>query len=128
MIGWSAPFYIESNILTYLVAFIIIDLRLLEPSHSASGNFFWINMQYITVKNLILLCLETSISTFINLYFILIPAAFLGVPAKVITLPIQLFLQFWYHTKHIKKMGILEKIIVTCPIIVHHAINSWIYR
>jgi hypothetical protein len=41
-----------------------------------------------------------------------------------ITLPIHLFLQFWYHTKHIKKLGVLEQIIVTpSHHRVHHAIN-----
>jgi alkylglycerol monooxygenase len=35
-----------------------------------------------------------------------------------------LFLQFWYHTKHIKKMGFLEQILVTpSHHRVHHAIN-----
>jgi hypothetical protein len=56
----------------------------------------------------------------------LIPAALLGVPSKVIaiTLPIHLFLQFWYHTKHIKKIGFLENILVSpSHHRVHHAIN-----
>ena len=46
---------------------------------------------------------------------LLIPMALLGVPAEVyaIVAPIHLFAQFWYHTRHIKKMGFLEKIIVT---------------
>jgi hypothetical protein len=72
--------------------------------------------------------LRQSISSFVNLFtFLLLPAAFLGVPAKVIAivLPLHLFLQFWYHTKHIGKMGILEKIIVTpSHHRVHHAINK----
>ncbi len=71
--------------------------------------------------------LRQSISSFLNLFtFLLIPAALVGVPAKVIaiTLPIHLFLQFWYHTKHIKKMGFIEKILVTpSHHRVHHAIN-----
>ena len=71
--------------------------------------------------------LRQTISSFVNLFtFLLIPAAVLGVPSVVIavTLPIHLFLQFWYHTKHIKKMGFLEKILVTpSHHRVHHAIN-----
>jgi hypothetical protein len=71
--------------------------------------------------------LRQSISSFVNLFtFLLIPAAILGVPAQVVAtiLPIHLFMQFWYHTRHIDKMGILEKIIVTpSHHRVHHAIN-----
>jgi hypothetical protein len=58
--------------------------------------------------------------------FLLLPAALLGVPGQVIAVvaPIQLFAQFWYHTQHIGKMGILEHIIVTpSHHRVHHAIN-----
>jgi hypothetical protein len=56
----------------------------------------------------------------------LIPAAFLGVPNEVIGIlaPLHLFGQFWYHTKHIGKLGWLEYIIVTpSQHRVHHAIN-----
>jgi hypothetical protein len=56
----------------------------------------------------------------------LLPAAVLGVPAETIAIvaPQHLFLQFWYHTQHIDRMGILEKIIVTpSHHRVHHAIN-----
>jgi hypothetical protein len=92
-------------------------------------NFFW-NKHAIhhSSEEFNLSCaLRQSISSFVNLFtFLLIPAALLGVPAKVIaiTLPIHLFLQFWYHTKHIKKLGFLEEIIVTpSHHRVHHAIN-----
>ena len=50
----------------------------------------------------------------------------MGVPTEVISTltPIHLFAQFWYHTKHIGKMGFLEYIIVTpSQHRVHHAIN-----
>jgi hypothetical protein len=56
----------------------------------------------------------------------LLPAALLGVPPEVIGVvaPLHLFAQFWYHTQHIRSMGILEKIIVTpSHHRVHHAIN-----
>jgi hypothetical protein len=80
------------------------------------------------VKNLIWLAPYASpIASLTNLFtFLLIPAALLGVPTSVIaiTLPLHLFLQFWYHTKHIKKMGFLENILVTpSHHRVHHAIN-----
>ena len=56
----------------------------------------------------------------------LLPLAIIGVPAEVyaVVAPLHLFLQFWYHTQHIEKMGFLEKIIVTpSHHRVHHAIN-----
>ncbi len=56
----------------------------------------------------------------------MLPAALLGVPTKVIAvvLPIQLFAQFWYHTRTIDRMGWLEYFLVTpSHHRVHHAIN-----
>ena len=52
--------------------------------------------------------------------------AILGIPANVIAIvgPLHLFAQFWYHTRLINRMGILEHIIVTpSHHRVHHAIN-----
>lgn len=72
--------------------------------------------------------LRQSISEiFSYMAFFLIPLAILGVPAEVyaVVAPIHLFLQFWYHTRLIGKMGFLEKIIVTpSHHRVHHAINA----
>ena len=56
----------------------------------------------------------------------LIPAALLGIPPYIFAIigPIHLFMQFWYHTQLIDKLGWLEKIIVTpSHHRVHHAIN-----
>ena len=56
----------------------------------------------------------------------MIPAALLGTPAKIFAIigPIHLFMQFWYHTKLIDKLGWLEHIIITpSHHRVHHAIN-----
>lgn len=125
-----ALFRQEVSIASVLIAFIVIDFYGYW-SHRLSHqiNFLW-NKHAIhhSSEEFNLSCaLRQSISSFVNLFtFLLLPAAIVGVPAKVIaiTLPIHLFLQFWYHTKHIKKMGILEKIIVTpSHHRVHHAIN-----
>lgn len=125
-----AFFQQEITILSIALAFIVIDFYGYW-SHRLSHqiNFFW-NKHAIhhSSEEFNLSCaLRQSISSFVNLFtFLLLPAALIGVPTKVIaiTLPIHLFLQFWYHTKHIKKMGILEKIIVTpSHHRVHHAIN-----
>ena len=125
-----AIFHLQANTLSYIVAFVVIDFYgYWTHRWSHQINFLW-NKHAIhhSSEEFNLACaLRQSVSSFINLFtFLLIPAAIIGVPVKVIaiTLPIQLFLQFWYHTKHIKKMGFLEKILVTpSHHRVHHAIN-----
>ena len=65
-------------------------------------------------------------STFEFSAILMIPAALLGVPASIFAIlaPIHLFMQFWYHTRLINKMGFLEYILVTpSHHRVHHAIN-----
>lgn len=131
---WMAPkialLHQEITILAYCIGFIVIDFYgYWSHRWSHQINFLW-NKHAIhhSSEEFNLSCaLRQSVSSFVNLFtFLLIPAALLGVPVKVIaiTLPIHLFLQFWYHTKHIKKMGILEQIIVTpSHHRVHHAIN-----
>jgi len=123
-------FELEATGLTYLIGFIAIDFYGYW-SHRLSHqiNFLW-NKHAIhhSSEEFNLACgLRQPISSFVNLFtFLLIPAALLGVPAKVIaiTLPIHLFLQFWYHTKHIKKIGFLENILVSpSHHRVHHALN-----
>tara|TARA_B100000029_G_scaffold515336_1_gene621819 strand:- start:7668 stop:8933 length:1266 start_codon:yes stop_codon:yes gene_type:complete len=72
--------------------------------------------------------LRQSISnTFRFSAIFMIPAAILGIPAYYFAIigPIQLFMQFWYHTTLISNLGWLEKIIVTpSHHRVHHAINK----
>ena len=71
--------------------------------------------------------LRQSIShTFKFFTFLWLPAAFMGIPTQIFAIiaPLQLFMQFWYHTRLIDKMGILEYILVTpSHHRVHHAIN-----
>ena len=71
--------------------------------------------------------LRQSISDNIKFFSILlIPAAVMGIPPTLFAIisPVHLFLQFWYHTRLIDKMGILENILVTpSHHRVHHAIN-----
>lgn len=125
-----ALFEIKNTILTYIVGFIIIDFQAYWVHRwSHHINIFW-NRHIIhhSSEEFNLACaLRQSISSIVNLFtFLLIPAAILGVPVQVIATiaPLHLFAQFWYHTRHIGKMGFLEKIIVTpSHHRVHHAIN-----
>lgn len=58
---------------------------------------------------------------------LLMPIAVLGVPVEVmaVVFPVHYFLQYWYHTAHIGKLGWLEYVIVTpSQHRVHHAIND----
>lgn len=130
LVGKFAIFQIEETVVVYLIAFMALDFAgywVHRLSHEI--NFFW-NKHAIhhSSEEFNLGCaLRQSISSFVNIFTIfLIPAAIFGVPAIVIAViaPIHLFAQFWYHTVYIKKMGFLEKIIVTpSHHRVHHAIN-----
>ncbi|MCB9255798.1 MAG: sterol desaturase family protein [Chitinophagales bacterium] len=92
-------------------------------------NYFWNrHMVHHSSEEYNLACaLRQSISEIFSFsIFILFPLALLGVPVEVfaIVAPIHLFAQFWYHTRLINKMGLLEKVIVTpSHHRVHHAIN-----
>lgn len=130
LVGKFAIFQIEETVVVYLIAFMALDFAgywVHRLSHEI--NFFW-NKHAIhhSSEEFNLGCaLRQSISSFVNIFTIfLIPGAIFGVPAIVIAViaPIHLFAQFWYHTVYIKKMGFLEKIIVTpSHHRVHHAIN-----
>jgi len=113
-----------------IVAFIVQDFTgywMHRLNHRV--NIFW-NRHVIhhSSEEFNLSCaLRQSISETIHFGAILmIPAALLGVPASIFIIlgPIHLFMQFWYHTQLIDRMGWLEKIIVTpSHHRVHHAIN-----
>lgn len=130
MVSKLAIFEIKSTVFLYFSAFIILDFYGYCTHRLAhSINFFW-NKHAIhhSSEEFDLACaLRQPIAQFVNLFtFILLPAAILGIPVKIIAIvtPIHFFLQFWYHTVHIGKLGFLEKIIVTpSHHRVHHAIN-----
>lgn len=117
--------------LVWLVAFLVIDFAgYWNHRLSHKVNIFW-NQHVIhhSSESFNLACaLRQSVSNLIGYFsLLLIPAAFLGVPAKVIAIlaPIHLFAQFWYHTQHIGRMGWLEYVIITpSQHRVHHAINA----
>lgn len=123
-------FEVETTWLSVTIAFVILDFQAYWTHRWAHEiNIFWNkHVVHHSSEEFNLPCaLRQSISQFFNLFtFFLIPAAIIGVPAEVIAIiaPLHLFLQFWYHTRHIGKMGILEHIIVTpSHHRVHHAMN-----
>jgi alkylglycerol monooxygenase len=122
--------HVASGWPTYLIAFIALDFAgycVHRISHEY--NLFWNNhIIHHSSEDFNLACaLRQSISSILKIFALfLLPAALLGVPQAVIAVvaPLHLFAQFWYHTQHIGKMGIFEKIIVTpSHHRVHHAIN-----
>ncbi|MBU6168347.1 MAG: sterol desaturase family protein [Bacteroidetes bacterium] len=130
MVSKLAVFEIKSTPLLYITGFIILDFYGYCTHRLAhSINFFW-NKHAIhhSSEEFNLACaLRQPVAQFVNLFtFILLPAAILGIPGQVIAIitPVHFFLQFWYHTVHIGKLGFLENIIVTpSHHRVHHAIN-----
>jgi len=114
----------------WIVAFICIDFAqywIHRLKHKV--NIFWnIHVIHHSSEEFNLACaLRQSISNLIGFTAVfLIPAAIVGIPYKIISIltPLHLFGQFWYHTRHIGKLGVLEYIIVTpSQHRVHHAIN-----
>lgn len=121
---------IETTWLVYLLSFIAIDFASYWSHRlNHSINIFWNRhvVHHSSEEFNLAVALRQSISSFVSLGFIfLFPAALMGLPPKVIAViaPLHLFMQFWYHTIHIGKMGWLEYIIVTpSQHRVHHAIN-----
>ena len=131
LVGSVGLFEIESTLLTYVLAFIGLDFAgywIHRLSHSV--NYFW-NRHIIhhSSEEFNLGCaLRQSISSFVAItVFFLLPIAILGVPGEVVAIvaPLHLFAQYWYHTRLINRLGILEYILVTpSHHRVHHAINK----
>ena len=136
LVGYSAMvdnmtiYKVENLWLVIPFAFIVEDFAgywMHRLNHRV--NIFW-NRHVIhhSSEEFNLSCgLRQSISIIFKFSAILfIPAAMMGIDTMVFAVlgPIHLFMQFWYHTQLIGKMGILEHVIVTpSHHRVHHAIN-----
>ncbi len=134
----SYPFVLSQLALTelqatwpvYVAGFIALDFAgYWSHRLNHSINFFWNNhVIHHSSEEFNLACaLRQSISNLLGYYGIfLIPAGLIGVPVQVINVlaPAHLFLQFWYHTRHVPKLGLVEYAIITpSQHRVHHAIN-----
>lgn len=121
---------IENSWMVYIFSFLALDFATYCHHRLAhTTNIFW-NRHVIHHSGEdfnLATGLRQSITKIVSLSFIfLIPAALLGLPPQVIAVvtPVHFFMQFWYHTEHIGKLGMLEYIIVTpSQHRVHHAIN-----
>lgn len=122
---------IKATWVVFLVAFIAKDFAgywIHRLEHEV--NFLWNrHIMHHSSEEFNLSCaLRQSISSVLSFVAIfMLPAALLGVPAKVIAVvaPLHLFAQFWYHTRLIDRMGFLETFLVTpSHHRVHHAMNA----
>lgn len=130
LVNHLALFSINNSFWVYFIAFVGLDFSgywVHRISHHV--NFFWnTHIIHHSSEEFNLACaLRQSISSFFSIaVFFLVPVAIFGIPSEVIAIiaPLHLFAQYWYHTRLIGKLGILEKIIVTPSAHrVHHAIN-----
>jgi len=132
---WMAEHFallqLQSSWLMYVLAFVGLDFAgYWSHRFEHTINLLW-NRHIIhhSSEEFNLACaLRQNVSAiFAVFFFLLLPMAVLGVPAKVVAViaPIHLFAQFWYHTRLIDKMGWLEYVLVTpSHHRVHHAIND----
>lgn len=128
---YLAIFEVQETWLLYVIGFIALDFAgywMHRWNHTI--NFLW-NRHIIhhSSEEFNLACaLRQSISVIFSFFnILLIPAAIFGVPTHVIAIiaPLHLFAQFWYHTRLIGKMGVLEYFLVTpSHHRVHHAMNQ----
>ena len=130
LVGHITVYKLEPIWLAVVIAFAVQDFSgywMHRLKHRV--NIFW-NRHIIhhSSEDFNLSCaLRQSISNTLRFAAIfMIPAALIGVPVKIFTIlgPLHLFMQFWYHTQLIGKLGLLEYILVTpSHHRVHHAIN-----
>lgn len=130
MVEYLALFEVEAGFWAFALGFVAKDFAGYWNHRLAHKvNYFWNrHIVHHSSEEFNLACaLRQSISEIFGFYALfLIPAALIGIPHEVMAIlaPIHLFLQFWYHTQYIGKLGWLEYILVTpSQHRVHHAIN-----
>lgn len=131
LVSHLAIFEIQSTVWLYVLAFIGIDFASYWAHRfNHEINVLWNrHIVHHSSEEFNLSCaLRQTISDFVGVYFFLyIPIALIGIPTQIVGVmaPLHLFAQFWYHTRLIKRMGLLEHLIVTpAHHRVHHAINA----
>ena len=129
--NWIAPAEIElRGAWLWLLVFIWTDFVGYWIHRWAHANSFLWAMHMIHHSseefNLAVALRQNAFQWFSYGGVMLLPLLLIGVPVEVVAIvaPIHLFMQFWYHTRHIDKLGILEYVLVTpSQHRVHHAIN-----
>jgi sterol desaturase/sphingolipid hydroxylase (fatty acid hydroxylase superfamily) len=95
-----------------------------------ANNFLWaMHMIHHSSEefNLAVALRQNAFKWFAYNGVMLAPLILFKVPVEVVAIivPVHLFMQFWYHTRHIGRLGFFEYFLVTpSQHRVHHAINS----
>ncbi len=125
-----AVFNLKTTALQYVFGFISLDFYVYwNHRWRHRYNILWNDhvIHHSSEEYNLPVALRQTIGDVVDIYFFLLfPAAFLGIPTDVISVlaVVMLFGGFWYHTQLIGKLGFLEKIIVTpSHHRIHHAIN-----
>ena len=125
LVGYSAMvdkmtiYKVENLWLVIPLAFIVEDFAgyWMHRLHHRVNVFWNRHVIHHSSEEFNLSCgLRQSISIIFKFSAILfIPAALMGIDPMIFAIlgPIHLFMQFWYHTQLIGKLGILEHVIVT---------------
>lgn len=128
---WHLLQFSASSVWTYIITFVALDFIgywMHRLSHRV--NFFWgHHVVHHSSEEFNLPCaLRQGITMITNITTLAIfPLALIGIPPQVLAIvgPVHLFSQFWYHTRYIGRLGILEYILVTPSAHrVHHAMND----
>ena len=115
----------------WLVTFIWVDFTgywIHRWAHA--NNFLWaMHMIHHSSEefNLAVALRQNAFKWFTYNGIMLAPLLLLKIPVEVLAIivPVHLFMQFWYHTRHIGDLGVLEYLFVTpSQHRVHHAINQ----
>lgn len=122
----------EAGPMAFVLCFVLMDFSgywFHRLTHTV--NYFWnLHLVHHSSEEYNLPCaLRQQFASITNITSLItiIPCALVGIPVEVfmITAPVHLFAQFWYHTRYINRMGWLEKVLVTpSHHRVHHAMND----
>ena len=118
------------SVWSWIITFVAIDFSgYWVHRWSHRSNFLWQThlVHHSSEEYNLAVALRQSTSGLFNYAgFLLIPAAIMGVPPEMIAVGsfIHLYMQYWYHTQLINKMGFIDKVLVTpTNHRVHHAMN-----
>jgi alkylglycerol monooxygenase len=116
---------------TFVAVFVVLDfINYWTHRLSHHVNFLWgHHVVHHSSEEFNLPCaLRQGITMITNLTAVAIfPLALMGIQPEVLSVvvPVHIFSQFWYHTRYIGNLGVLEYILVTPSAHrVHHAMND----
>lgn len=122
--GWTLPLWPADSPWTWIAVFVLYDLAYYWKHRFAHTlNFWWAGhaIHHSSEEfNLTTALRQTSSSVFGWVFYL--PLLWLGAPLSVFLAcaSLNLVYQFWVHTRHIKRLGVLEYFMVTPS---HHRVH-----